>query len=334
MSANNPGRNVWQRLAARLCAAVALHGLVAALPAAAQDYPTRPVRIVVPFPAGGTADAVPRIVGEYPVAQMEAAGRDREPRRCRRQYRRRARLQGGARRLHAAVVAAAAARHQPEPLCRSSISIPTQFVPIINMVRVPNALVVTPKFPPKTVAEVIDYARANPGKINAATQGNGTTSHLTTELFQLMANVKLQNVPYTGSAPALNDLVAGNVEIMFDNLGVSLALVKADKLRLIAVATAKRLASLPDVPDDRRDAAGLRIGGLVCGRGAAEDARGIVNKINADINEALRQPEMPPHFANWSAEADRRHAEETAAYMREEVERWNKVIKAAGMRIE
>src|SRR5215470_7075586 len=96
--------------------------------------------------------------------------------------------------------------------------------------------------------EVIAYAKANPGKINSATQGNGTTSHLTSEMFQMMAGVKVQHVPYTGTAPALNDLVAGNVEIMFDNLGVSLPLVKGDKLRLLAVASAKRMASLPDVP--------------------------------------------------------------------------------------
>ncbi len=116
------------------------------------------------------------------------------------------------------------------------------------LARIPNALVVTPKFPAKTVAETIAYAKANPGKINSATQGNGSTSHLTSEMFQMMAGVKFQHVPYTGTAPALNDLVAGSVDIMFDNLGVSLALVNGDKLRLLAVASRKRMASLPDVP--------------------------------------------------------------------------------------
>ena len=123
------------------------------------------------------------------------------------------------------------------------------FVPMAIMSRVPNALVVNPdKIAANTVQEFIAYALANPGKVTDATQGNGTTSHLTSELFQMMAHVKLQNVPYRGSAPALNDLVAGSVDCMFDNLGVSLPLVKAGKLKLIAVAAPKRMASLPGTP--------------------------------------------------------------------------------------
>src|SRR5207302_9158118 len=122
---------------------------------------------------------------------------------------------------------------------------PLAFEPIVIISRVPNSIVVNPRnVTARTVAQFIDHARANPGKITAATQGNGTTSHLTAELFAMMAKVKFQNVPYRGSAPALTDLVAGNVDIMFDNLGVSLALVKSGQLKLIAVAAAKRMASL------------------------------------------------------------------------------------------
>ncbi len=125
---------------------------------------------------------------------------------------------------------------------------PTEFVPIVIMGRVPNALVVNPRFPPNDVAGVIAYAKSNPGKFTSANQGNGSTSHLTSELFQLMAGVKFQHVPYRGSAPALTDLVGGSVDIMFDNLGVSLPLVKSGQLKLIAVASAKRLTEFPDVP--------------------------------------------------------------------------------------
>src|SRR5215813_11546088 len=112
------------------------------------------------------------------------------------------------------------------------------------LARIPTPLVVPPTLPAKTVTETIAYAKANPGKINSATQGNGSTSHLTSEMFQMIAGVQFQHVTYTGRAPALNDLVAGSVEIMFDNLGVSLQLVNGDKLRVLAVASPRRLASL------------------------------------------------------------------------------------------
>ncbi len=299
----------------------------------AQDYPTRAVKIIVPFPAGGTADVVPRTIGDYlarkwkqPVVIENRAGAGGNI--------------GSELVFKAEPDGYTLLSAPPPPLvinhnlyARLNFD-PTQFVPVINMVRVPNALVVTPKFPPKTVAEVIAYARVNPGKINSATQGNGTTSHLTSEMFQMMANVKVQHVPYTGSAPALNDLVAGNVEFMFDNLGVSLALVKADKLRLLAVATPQRLAPLPDVPTVAETLPGFESAAWYAVVAPPKTPAAIVNKINADINEALRQPEMQPHLANWSAEAIGGTPAAMAAYMRAEVERWNKVIKAAGVRIE
>ena len=201
----------------------------------------------MPFPAGGTADIVPRVVGDIlsrkwgqPVIIENRTGA------------------GGN------IGAEAAFKAEPDgytllsapppPLVINQNLYPrlnfdpTQFVPIVVMVRVPNSLVVTPKFPARSVAEVIALARANPGKVTSATQGNGTTSHLTSEMFQMMAGVKLQHVPYRGSAPALADLVAGNVDIMFDNLGVSLALVKGGQLRLLAVATPARMSALPEVP--------------------------------------------------------------------------------------
>ena len=117
------------------------------------------------------------------------------------------------------------------------------------MAHVPNALIVNPrKLRASTVPEFVDYLRKNPDKVTAATQGNGTTSHLTAELFQMMAKVKLRSIPYRGSAPALQGLLAGDVDLMFDNLGVSLPLVEAGNLKLLAVASPQRLPSLPDVP--------------------------------------------------------------------------------------
>jgi tripartite-type tricarboxylate transporter receptor subunit TctC len=301
--------------------------------APAQDFPTRAVRIIVPFPAGGTADIVPRVVGDMlsrkwgqPVIIENRTGA------------------GGN------IGAEAAFKAEPDgytllsapppPLVINQNLYPklnfdpVQFVPIVVMARVPNSLVVTPKFPARSVAEVIAQARPAPGKVTSATQGNGTTSHLTSEMFQMMAGVKLQHVPYRGSAPALADLVAGNVDLMFDNLGVSLALVKGGQLRLLAVATPQRLSSLPDIPTIAETLPGFESAAWYAMVAPPKTPAQIVNKINADINEVLRQPEMLPRLAEWSAEAIGGTPQATAAYMREEVERWNKVIKAAGVKLE
>src|ERR1700758_1085223 len=165
---------------------------------------------------------------------------------------------------------------------------PLQFVPVIVMARVPNALVVNPdKIAANNIKDFIAYAQANPGKITDATQGNGTTSQLTSEMFQMMAHIKLQNVPYRGSAPALNDLVAGSVDCMFDNLGVSLQLVKAGKLKLIAVASPQRMASLPDRPAIAETLPGFAAAAWYAIVAPQGTPSAIVDKINADVNAAL-----------------------------------------------
>ena len=301
--------------------------------ARAQDYPTRAVKIIVPFPAGGTADAMPRLIGDWlsrkwghPIVIENRTGA------------------GGN------IGAETAFKAEPDGYTLLSAPAPPlvinqnlyprlgfdplAFEPIIVMSRVPNSLVVNPQIAAKTIPEFIDYARANPGKLTAATQGNGTTSHLTAELFALMAKVKFQNVPYRGSAPALTDLVAGNVDIMFDNLGVSLALVKSGQLKLIAVAAAKRMASLPEVPAIAETLPGFEAVAWYAVVAPPKTPGRIVNKINADINEALRQPEMLARFVEFSAEAVGGTPADTAKYMREEVERWNNVIKAANVKMD
>ena len=315
-------------------AAIALAAMFAALPgASAQDYPSRPVKIIVPFPAGGTADVMPRIFAEWlsrkwgqPVIVENRTGA------------------GGN------IGAEAAFKSEPDGYTLLSAPPPplvinhnlypklgfdpTEFIPIIIMGRVPNALVVNPKVAANTVAELIAYAKANPGKLTSATQGNGTTSHLTSELFQLMAQVKVQHVPYRGSAPALTDLVAGSVDIMFDNLGVSLALVKAGQLKLLAVATPKRMASLPDVPTMAETLPGFESAAWFAVVAPPKTPPAIVSKINADMNEALRQGEVVARLGQLSAEPIGGTPQATAAYMREEVTRWHNVIKSANVKLE
>src|SRR5262249_21393619 len=212
---------------------------------------------------------------------------------------------------------------------------PTQFEPISVMGIVPNALVVNPsKVPAKTVAEFIAYAKANPGKLLAATQGNGTTSHLTSELFQLMAKVKLLQVPYRGSAPALQGLLAGDVDVMFDNLGVSLALVKSGQLRLIAVGTEQRMSALPDVPTIAETLPGFASSAWFAVVAPPKTPAAIVAKVNADIAAAVRDPEVRKRLADLSADPVGGTTAETAACMRAEVDRWNNVIKAANVKLE
>jgi tripartite-type tricarboxylate transporter receptor subunit TctC len=207
---------------------------------------------------------------------------------------------------------------------------PLAFVPIVVMGRLPNALVVNPdKISATTVKDFIAYAKANDGKLSNATQGNGTTSHLTSELFQMMAHVKLQNVPYRGSAPALNDLVAGSVDCMFDNIGVSMQLVKAGRLRLIAVASPQRVASLPDVPTIAETLPGFASVTWYALAAPPGTPAAIADKINASVNEALRDPQVQKRFADLSAEPAGGTPQATAAYFQEEGARWQKVITEA-----
>jgi tripartite-type tricarboxylate transporter receptor subunit TctC len=315
-------------------AGVALAAVLMALPGVqAQDYPSRPVKIIVPFPAGGTADVMPRIFSDWlsrkwgqPVVIDNRTG--------------------AAGNIGAEAVAKAdpdgytLLSAPPPPLVINHNLYPklgfdpTEFVPIVIMGRVPNALVVNAKVPLNSVAELVAYAKANPGKVTSATQGNGTTSHLTSELFQMMGQVKFQHVPYRGSAPALNDLVAGSVDIMFDNLGVSLALVNGGKLKLLAVATAKRMASLPDVPTIAETLPGFESAAWFAIVAPPKTPPALVDKINADVNEALRQSDIIQRLTQLSAEPIGGTPQATAAYMRAEIERWHKVIKAANVRLD
>src|SRR5512139_233184 len=216
-----------------------------AIPARAQGYPERPVKIIVPFPAGGTADAVPRLVADWlsrkwgqPVLIENRAG---------------AAGNIGAEAVYRSDPDGYTLLSAPPPPLVINQNLypklgfdPTKFDPIIVMAQVPNALLVNPNnIKASSLNELIDDLQKNPGKVTSATQGNGTTSHLTSELFSLMAKVKVNHVPYRGSAPALQGLLAGDVDLMFDNLGVSLPLVTSGKLKLLAVASAHRLPALP-----------------------------------------------------------------------------------------
>src|SRR6266699_3213846 len=325
------------RCAAALTPLFALFLTVSALAATsarAEDYPVRPVRIIVPFAAGGTADAVPRLVGDWlsrkwrqPVVIENRTG---------------AAGNIGAELVdHAAPDGYTLLSSPPPPLVINQNLYPNlgfdpaKFEPVIVIAHVPNALIVNPKnLKASSVAELIQYLQQNPEKVTAATQGNGTTSHLTAELFQVMAKVEMRSIPYRGSAPALQGLLAGDVDLMFDNLGVSLPLVEAGNLRLLAVASAQRLPSLREVPTIAETLPGFEAVAWYAITAPPKTPKNITDKINADVNEALRQPELQDRLKKLSAEIFGGSVEKTARYKQGEVERWGRVIKAAEIKLQ
>jgi tripartite-type tricarboxylate transporter receptor subunit TctC len=298
------------------------------------DYPDRPVKMVVPFAAGGTADAVPRLVGDWlsrkwgqPVIIENRTGASGNV---------------GAEFVYRAAPDGYTLLSSPPPPLVINQNLypklgfdPAKFEPVIVMAHVPNALIVNPAtIKAASVAELIADLRQNPEKVAAATQGSGTTSHLTAELFRLMADVRLRYIPYRGSAPALQGLLAGDVDLMFDNLGVSLPLVEAGKLKLLAVASAERLPSLPDVPALAATLPGFEAVAWYAIAAPPGTPRAIIDKINADVNEALRQPEIQERLKKFSAEVFGGSVARTGQYLQDEVARWGGVIKAAGVTLQ
>jgi tripartite-type tricarboxylate transporter receptor subunit TctC len=324
-------------LVRRGVAALALLSALFALPAGsgrAEDYPDRPAKIIVPFAAGGTADAVPRLVGDWlsrkwgqavVIENRTGAGGNI----------------GADAAYHAAPDGYTLLSSPPPPLVINQNLYPNlgfdaaKFEPIIVMAHVPNTLIINPKnLKARSVSELIEYLQKNPDKVTAATQGNGTTSHRTAGLFQVVAKVKLRFIPYRGSAPALQGLLAGDVDLMFDNLGSSLPQVEAGNLKLLAVASARRLPSLPDVPTIAETLPGFEAVAWYAIVAPPATPKGITDKINADVNEALRQPELQDRLKKMPAETFGGSAEKTTKYMRDEVERWGDVIKAADIKLQ
>jgi tripartite-type tricarboxylate transporter receptor subunit TctC len=302
--------------------------------AAAQQWPSKPVRIIVPFPAGGSADLMPRILGEklsekwgQPVVvenRTGAAGNIGA------EYVYRAEPDGYT-----------LLSSSPPPLAINRLLYPklgfdsTQFVPMSVMAAIPNVLLVHPRVPANSVEELIAYAKANPGKLNYASQGNGTTSHLTAELFKQRAGgLQIAHIPYKGTAPALTDLLGGQVDMMCDNLGVSLPHVRSGKLKALAVASAKRIASLPGVPALAETFPGFEAVAWFAIVGPPRTPSAIAEKVGADVREALKLPEVQKRLAELSAEPMALGPADTRAFIRQETERWGAVIRTAGVKLE
>ncbi|MCW0233895.1 MAG: tripartite tricarboxylate transporter substrate binding protein [Ferrovibrio sp.] len=324
--------------AAPLAAALAAVTLAGILPAAvsdarAQAFPSKPVTMVVPFPAGGTTDIVARLTAQklseawgQPVIVDNRAGA------------------GG--NIGSAMVAKAApdgytllmgtvGTHaiNASLYAKMPYDVVKDFTPVTNVAAVPNMLVVTPDLPVKSVKELIDYGKKNPGKLNMASSGNGTSIHLSGELFKVMTGVAMEHVPYKGSAPALTDLMGGQVQVMFDNMPSALPHVKAGKLRAIAVTTATRSPAMPELPTiAEAGVPGFEAAswfGLLAPAGTPKE---IVAKIHADVVKAMKTTDLTEKMAQQGAVAVGYTPDEFAAYIKTELAKWEKVVKASGAR--
>jgi tripartite-type tricarboxylate transporter receptor subunit TctC len=209
---------------------------------------------------------------------------------------------------------------------------PTQFEPVTIMTSIANVLLVRPDFPAKTAKEFLAYVKANPGKVNYASQGIGTTSHLSAALFERMTGTKLVHVPYKGTAPALNDIIASHVDFIFMELASAIKLHQAGKAHILAVATGKRIANLPDIPTlDETGVKGFESGTWNALAAPPKTPAAIVAKLNKAVNEVLKSPQAQEHFAKINLHAAGGSPAEAARFIKKETEVWGGVIKEANV---
>jgi len=310
--------------------------LLAAAPATAQqaDYPNRPIKIIVANPAGGGVDTVTRFVSDrlqrrlgQPVVIENKGGQAGNI---------------GAEAVFAAepdgytLLASAPSPITSNPLLYKSMSFdPAQFTPVAVMTTIPNTLMVRADFLAKNAQEFIAYAKANSGKLSYASQGNGTTSHLTAVMFEQATGAKLLHVPYRGTAPAINDLMGGHVDIFFNELATSMELHKAGKARILAVTTPTRVRELPDIPSmQEAGLAGFASDTWNAISAPPKTPAPIVAKLNAAINDVLRAPEMQTHLSVMHLQAVGGTPQKMAEIVKADTQRWGDVIRPANVTLE
>ena len=301
--------------------------------AAALDYPTRPVRWIVGYPAGGSTDIVARLVGQYLseklgqqfiIENKPGAGNNIATEAV----------------IHAAPDGYTLLFVNPANGINASLYKKLSFnfvrdiAPVGGITRVPNVMEVNPNVPAKTVAEFIAYAKANPNNVNMASSGNGTSVHLSGELFMAITGVKLTHVPYRGSAPALTDMIAGQVQVLFDNLPSSIQHVTGGKLRALAVTTDKRSDALPDVPTVAETVPGYEASawfGMGAPKGTPPEVIAVLNKT---INEALADPNIKARLAEMGGMHMGGTPAEFGKIIADETEKWRKVVEFAGASVD
>jgi tripartite-type tricarboxylate transporter receptor subunit TctC len=303
----------------------------AALPALprvarAQSYPARPVRILVGFPAGGTTDIAARLIAQ---ALSERLGQqfiiENRP--------------GAATNLateavvrappdgHTLLAAVASNAVNASLYEKLNFNFIRDIAMVAGIVSSPLVLEVHPSVPVKTVPELITFAKSNPGKISMASFGTGTSSHVTGELFKMMAGVNMLHVPYRGSAPMVTDLIGGQVQAAVDNLPASIEHIKAGKLRPLAVTTATRSETLPEIPTVAEFLPGFEASAWIAVGAPRDTPSQIVDKLNREINAALADPRMKARLAELGGTSLLGSPTDLTKFVAEEIEKWSKVVK-------
>ncbi|MDS1142298.1 tripartite tricarboxylate transporter substrate binding protein [Pusillimonas sp. SM2304] len=301
---------------------------------ASAAYPDHAIRLVVGFSAGGTTDVVARIVGKeigdalgqpVVVENRPGAGSNIATEMV-------ARADPDGYTLYMVAVTSAINQTLYKNL---RFNLVEDFSPVALAVRVPNVLVVNPKVPVNSVKELVDYAKANPGKLNFASSGSGTSIHMAGELFKQLADIDVTHIPYKGSSPATTDLIGGQVDYMFDNMPSAWPHVEADKLRALAVTTADRSKTAPNLPTMQESGfPSFDVSswfGVIAPKGTPDD---IVTKLNEAILAALAKPEVQQRLEDLGAVPAKTTPAEFGDFIKSEVESWAKVVTASGATVD
>jgi tripartite-type tricarboxylate transporter receptor subunit TctC len=322
------------RLLQKLVSGLVLLCGVLAGPAFAQsDYPSKPIRWIVAYPPGGTTDLLARLMGQYlstklgqqVVIENRAGGGNN----IGTEMAVRAPADGYTIFLVNPANAINATLYQ-----KLSFNFLDDLAPVAGLVRVPNVMTVTKNFPARTVAEFIDYGKKNPGKINMASSGAGTSVHLSGELFKFMSGVDMKHVPYKGAGPATVDLIGGQVDVIFDNMPSIISHIRSGTVRAIGVTSAQRSPALPDVPSIAETVPGYEASawfGIAAPKGTPPAA---IARLNREVNAALADPVMKARLADLGGVPIAGTPEQFWAIHRMETEKWAKIVQFSGAKVD